>query len=115
MGAADVRGEPVPASLGKTATLEPIGGASAHGPLMANEIGWEEVVKEGFRGQAWSFGLLSPLPYQGLLELTSHVSRGSPVSAVLGARRPLSFSPVNCSTQSKKVNVPAKGPLPPFN
>lgn len=42
IGAADVRGEPAPASLGMTVTSEPFGGASAQGPLMANGIGWEE-------------------------------------------------------------------------
>lgn len=45
VGAADGRAGracPSMSCLGMTVTLEPIGGASAQGPLMANGIGWEE-------------------------------------------------------------------------
>lgn len=41
-GAADVPGEPLPASLVMKITREPIEAASAQGPLMANGIVWEE-------------------------------------------------------------------------
>lgn len=41
-GAADVPGEPLPASLVMKVTREPIEAASAQGPLMANGIVWEE-------------------------------------------------------------------------
>lgn len=44
-GAADIQGEPLPASLGMKVTKEPTRGASAQGPLMTNGTGWEEVMK----------------------------------------------------------------------
>lgn len=109
MGAADVRGEPVPASLGKTATLEPIGGASAHGPLMANEIGWEEVVKEGFWGQAWvlwsPFSLVPP----GTSRADISCLKGEPCPRSAWCRETSFLLPSKLQHPEQKSQCPCQG------
>ena len=83
VGALVLQGEPVLACLGMTVTLEPIGGASAQGLLMANGIGWEEDNEGMIPGPSWCLWPPFCFAPRGLLELTSHVSRGSPVPTVL--------------------------------
>lgn len=89
-GAADVQGEPVLASLGVKVTWEPSGGASAHGPLMANGIDWEEDDEVMILGP--SLGPLVPFllcPNLGTFKagtvsyLAPRVSKGGPVPIVL--------------------------------